>query len=285
MKEFDPAIAKREYLALAAKSLKQAKAIREIGDDRADNYAALELRQAFEALIYERAIDYLADLSDEDVSTWQPHSLLQRIVEIDPSADRTFEFSMEKTPGEKDWLSLGRVERIGLKELRKHYFALGSFLHAPSLASVVNGKALDSRKLADQCKKSEAVLARVLGSTLRMNITEIFGRANLECSECGSTISRSLAALKTPQNCGSGTREILSIECPNCSASFDIFYREGDGVVWREQRWQHRCPMSNCEGWHVKWAREVQDGVRTVCTDCGTVCELRQAFVFRPVED
>lgn len=105
MSEFDPAASKGEYLALASQSLKQAKAIREIGGDRVDTYAALELRHAFEALIYERAIDYLADLSREDVRLWQPHLLLQRIVEIDPTADITIEMSMERTPGEKDWLN------------------------------------------------------------------------------------------------------------------------------------------------------------------------------------
>jgi hypothetical protein len=87
MSEFDPKSSKAEYLALASQSLKQARAIREAGGARAETYAALELRHAFEALIYERAIDYLADLSRDDIRTWQPHLLLQRIVEIDPTAD------------------------------------------------------------------------------------------------------------------------------------------------------------------------------------------------------
>ena len=284
MSEFDPAASKREYLVLASQSLKQAKAIRDIGGDRASTYAALDLRQAFEALIYERALDYLADLSREDVRTWQPHLLLQRMVEIDPTADLTVEMSMEKTPGEKDWLSLGQAHRIGLSELKKHYFALGSFLHAPALASVLKGKAVNHRKLSEQCEKSEALLTKVLGSTLRMSIHAIFGRATLECSGCGTTISRSLAALKTPKNGGPGTLDALSVECQDCSASFDLFYRDGDGLVWREQRWQRPCPISGCAGQHVKWARDMQDGVQTVCSDCGTECELRQAFVFRPVE-
>lgn len=284
MSEFDRKSGQREYLVLASQSLKQAKEIRWVGGDRADTYAALELRQAFEALIYERAIDYLDDLSREDVRTWQPHLLLQRIVEIDPTADSTLEMSVEKTPGEKDWLSLGRAQRIGLSELRKHYFALGSFLHAPALASVLKGKATDYQKLSEQCGKSEALLEKVLGSTLRMSMHEIFGRTSLECSECGSMISRSLAALRTPQHSGPGTRETLSIDCQDCCASFDVFFRDGDGIVWREQRWKRPCPMQGCDGWHLKWFREVKDGIRTTCTDCGTVCELRQAFIFCPVK-
>ena len=283
MSEFEPKKSKAEYLALASQSLKQARAIREAGGARAETYAALELRHAFEALIYERAIDYLADLSPDDVRTWQPHLLLQRIVEIDPTADLSVELSMERTPGEKDWLSLGRAQRVGLGELKKHYFSLGSFLHAPALATVLKGKAADAGKLTEQCDKSEAVLARVLGSTLRMSMHEIFGRTNLECSGCGTTLSRSLAALRTPQNGGPGTKEVISIDCPECSASFDVFFREGDGIVWREQRWQRPCPMQGCDGWHVKWPREMKDGIRTACSDCGTICELRQAFIFRPV--
>lgn len=285
MSEFESAASKREYIALASQCLKQARAIREIGGDRADVYAALELRQAFEALIYERAIDYLADLSRHDIRTWQPHLLLQRIIEIDPTADLSVEMSLENTPGAKDWLSLGHAQRIGLGELKKNYFALGSFLHAPALASVLNGKTVDQKKLSEQCKTSEVVLERVLGSTLRMNFHEIFGRTGLTCSECGTTISRSLAALKTPQNGGCGTRETLSVDCRDCSASFDVFHRDGDGIVWREQRWQRPCPIPKCEGWHVRWVRDTKDGVQTVCSECGTVCELRQAFVFRPVEE
>ena len=285
MSEFDSAASKREYLALASQSLKQAKAIRDGGGERADNYAALELRQAFEVLIYERAIDYLLDLSPDDVRIWQPHLLLQRMVEIDPTAELSVELSMEKTPGEKDWLKLGRAQRIGLAELKKHYFALGSYLHAPALASVLKGKVVDQRKLSEQCEKSEAALARVLGSTLRMKMHEMFGRTSLKCSECGAALSRSLAALKTPQNGGPGTRDSISIECQNCLASFDVFFREEDGIVWREQRWQRPCPMQGCDGWHVKWLREMKDGVRTMCSDCVTICELRQAFVFRPVEN
>ncbi len=283
MSEFDPKSSKAEYLALASQSLKQARAIRGVGGARADTYAALELRHAFEALIYERAIDYLADLSRDDVRTWQPHLLLQRIVEIDPTADLSVEFSIKLTPGEKDWFNLGRAQRIGLGELKKHYFALGSFLHTPALASVLKGKVSDEKKVTEQCDKSEVVLARVLGSTLRMNMHEIFGRTALECSGCGTTISRSLAALSTPQNGRPGTKEVISIDCPNCSASFDVFFREGDGIVWREQRWQRPCPVQGCDGWHSEWLREMKDGIRTTCSDCGTVCELRQAFIFRPL--
>lgn len=285
MSGFDPAVSKREYLALASQSLEQGRAIRNAGGVRADTYAALELRHAFEALIYERALDYLPDLSPDDIRTWQPHLLLKRMVEIDPTADLSLEMSMEKTPGENDWLKLGRAQRIGLGELKKHYFALGSFLHAPALSSVLNGKVVDLSKLVEQCKKSESVLTRVLGTTLRMKMHEIFGRAGLECSECGATLSRSLAALKTPKNCFPGTRESISVDCHHCSASFDVFFRVGDGIVWREQRWQRPCPTQGCNGWHVKWVREMKDGVRTICSDCGTVYEMRQALVFRPVQN
>lgn len=284
MTDFDAAASKREYFALASECLKQAKDIRKTGGQRACTYAALELRHAFEALIYERAIDYLADLSVDDVRIWQPPLLLQRILEIDPTADLSVEFSLERTPGEKDWISLGRAQRIGLGELKKHYFALGSFLHAPALAMILKGKEADQAKLSKQCDKSEVLLEKIVGSTLRMAVHEIFGRTSLECSECGATISRSLAALKTPRNKGPGTRETISVDCPDCVASFYVFHREGDGIVWREQRWERSCPRGDCDGWHIKWAREMKDGVCTVCSDCGTECEVRQAFIFQPVD-
>lgn len=284
MNDFDPVGNKRKYNALASESLKHAKALRAIGGARADTYAALELRHAFESIIYERALDYLADLSPDEIRIWRPHSLLEKMLEIDPNAEFSIELSLKDTHGESEWLKLGREQRIGLKELKKHYFALGNFLHAPPLMTVLNGQSIDLQKLSEQCDKSEVTLAKVLGSTLKLKIHEMHGRTSLKCSQCGATISRSLAALKTPENKGPRTREIITIECNECSASFDVFYREGDGIVWREQRWQQACPIKACDGWHEKWIREMKDGVQTICSSCGTTCELRQAYVFMPVE-
>lgn len=284
MSQFDRKASKAAYLQLAARSLEQARAIRELGGARAETYAALELRHAFEALIYERAIDYLDDLSRDDVRIWQPHLLLQRIVEIDPIADQSVELSIAPSPSGGDYLNVGRAERIGLAELKQNYFALGSFLHVPALPSVLKGKAIDSGRLTDQCNKSESVLSRVLSSEMSMNTGDMFGRLRWKCSGCGTTISRSLAALKTPQNCGPGTRDVISIECQECSASFDVFFRERDGAVLREQRWRRPCPVEGCDGWHSKWLRDMGDGIRTTCSRCGTVCELRQGFIWRPVE-
>ncbi|WP_430429202.1 hypothetical protein [Parasphingorhabdus sp.] len=277
---------KNEYLALAKASLKRAKELREVADDKADTYAALEMRQAFEALIYERAIDYLDDLSKEEIRLWRPPLLLKKIVEIDPTADLTIEFSLEKTPGGKDWISLGIANRIGLKQLKKHYFALGSFLHTPSLSNVLKQTNSDKAEaLSKLCDSSAELLNKVIGSTLRMSAHEIFGRTELKCSQCATLISRNVAALKTPQNSKPGTHEIISINCSTCIASFDLFYREPDGIVWREQRWQRPCPVADCNGSHEKWIREMFDGVRTTCAECKTECEVRQAFIFRPTSN
>lgn len=47
-------------------------------------YAALEVRMAMEALTYERAQSYKAELPESAYDTWQPKRVMQLLLDIDP---------------------------------------------------------------------------------------------------------------------------------------------------------------------------------------------------------
>jgi len=52
-------------------------------------YAALELRDAMEALTYDRALAFKDDIPPEEYKTWQPRKLMAVLLEIDPSIGMT----------------------------------------------------------------------------------------------------------------------------------------------------------------------------------------------------
>ena len=86
--------------------------------------AALRLRMSLEALTYERAMKYAEDLGPERMKTWQPKQLMDRILEVDPHADRDRTLSMGKEPsyGEQpdQWTLLGTEHMLNLSTLRRH---------------------------------------------------------------------------------------------------------------------------------------------------------------------
>lgn len=103
------------------------------GDDDDLIDAALRLRMAMEALTYERAAIYDDDLGPEQMKTWQPKRLMDRMLEIDPQADKAamLSFGIEPSYGEtpEKMTLLGTEHVLNLATLKKHYDALGSYLH------------------------------------------------------------------------------------------------------------------------------------------------------------
>jgi hypothetical protein len=109
----------------------------ESGDPDRLDYAALELRKAMEAIIYDRAQLYKDEVPVEVYRTWQPRKVLAYMAEIDPMlAHNSWEVSFKPDAKlgqpENSWISLGTETLLTSKNLRKHYDALGHFLHVPT---------------------------------------------------------------------------------------------------------------------------------------------------------
>ena len=71
------------YRQQAKKSVERAKKEINTGDEERLKYAALELRMAFECLIFDRAKLYQAEMTSIELSQWQPVKILQMLIAID----------------------------------------------------------------------------------------------------------------------------------------------------------------------------------------------------------
>ncbi len=107
------------------------------GDNERLKYAMLELRMAIEALTYDRAIAYKKEFPPDEYETWQPQKVMAGLLEMDPMADRSrsLSYSREETEGSppREWKRLGSEPVFNTAALKKHYHALGSYLHVQNM--------------------------------------------------------------------------------------------------------------------------------------------------------
>ena len=87
----------RDYRGEARTLLELARRELDSGDDIRLRYAALNLRLAMEAITYDRAYAYRAEIPPQEYETWQPKKVLQLLLEIDPNVDKdsTIRFGLE----------------------------------------------------------------------------------------------------------------------------------------------------------------------------------------------
>lgn len=255
------------YLAAAKEALNRAKSLVVSGAEADLIYAALELRRALEALVYENALRFVDDLAATDFEEWRPPQLLERLLELDPVADTTMEMQMQDKDG--TWISLGTDKRIPLSVLKKQYFALGNFLHTPTIAQVKNGRRVSTSKVLKRCQECIELIEAEVTASLRIDSFEIFGNTEFDCVECGIRLRRRLNALRTSNHQAPGTRPTITVECFNCLASYELRHDPERDIVCRELRWKAPCPMVGCAGVHVKWVREVKDDMTSDCSLCG----------------
>ena len=275
--------AARSYLENAKLCLDRAITLVASAEDQNRLYAALELRRAFEALVYENAVRFLDDLSVADLHAWQPKPLLEKLIAIDPNADQTLEMRVQAADGE--WHSLGFDHRISLKALKDNYYALGNHLHMPTIAAVSARKSPSPSSLARLCDECIKVIKKAVSANTRLNKMELHGRTDFTCSGCGNAISRRLDALRTPQNAKPTTLKSILIECHHCPAGYWITSSGPDGELnIHPDEWVQPCPMHECSGHHVKWKKEAVDGMLSTCPKCGISSTLRTAIIFAPEE-
>lgn len=100
-------------------------------------YGALELRDAMEALTYDRALAFKEYIPPDEYRTWQPRKLMLVLLDIDPSigSTSTIAFGLQEELGKpaprENMKVLGTDVVLTLSDLKKHYDALGSiFAHA-----------------------------------------------------------------------------------------------------------------------------------------------------------
>lgn len=228
--------------------------------------AALRLRMSMEALTYERATAYAEDLGPERMKTWQPKQLMDRILEVDPHADRdrTLSMGVEPSYGKKpdQWTLLGTENVLKLSTLRDHYNALGSFLHTPTLRQIEEDRTHDITKLRDRCTRIIDAVDVVLSSRIWGTTFTDFG--SIDCQQCGEKLRRRIPYAV----------DCREIACWNCTASYWM-RRIGKGQVeYEPQQISIGCVSRSCEGTNDLWKSEMECGTRWKCGSCGKNQEL-----------
>jgi len=135
------------YRSTARTHCQTAKGLLISGADDDVLLAALKLRMALESITYDRSKAYAEALGPDAMKTWQPKKLTEQMLEVDPQADADAILSFGEEPplGETpaSMHLLGTDHVLNLRTLKKHYDALGSYLHTPTLDQIEQGKTHD----------------------------------------------------------------------------------------------------------------------------------------------
>jgi hypothetical protein len=245
------------------------------GEDQRLKYAALELRIAIESVTYDRALAYKSEFPPHEYETWQPKKVMSILLEIDSTADSdsTLSFGAEPSPGQKPEVMafLGTEVVFNLKIIKKHYDALGSYLHAPSLKQTLSGAGSDYRKMRVRCEEIAGVLEKVLASQVFNSTLGMF--SSFDCCECKMRIRK-----RMPRSIDS-----KDVDCFNCLASYTLT-RTSDGQV-RMDPHQHEilCANTGCRHLTILLRREIVDGNSWTCKKCRGRNEIRLGLVHYPL--
>ena len=256
---------KPDYRHLAREALKKARDELAASDDACLQIVALQLRMAMEALTYDRAMVYAEELGPENMKTWQPKKLMDRMLEIDPYADKTatFSFGVEPSYGErpKTMTRLGTEHVLDLNTLRKHYNALGSYLHTPTIAQLEQGKSHDPVRLRDHCNKIVAAIGTVLSS--KVWGTSITRHGQIDCLKCGTPIRRRFIA------------DIdRTVECWDCHATYTMTEAGKGKARFDPRQAEIPCPNPNCKTAAFIWEKDLKPDTAWSCEGCGLVLSL-----------
>lgn len=224
-------------------------------------FAALELRMAMESLTYDRAQSYKEEIHPDEYDTWQPRKLLQLLLEIDPSADKdsSISYGVEDEPGKeaKHMQSLGKEKVLNLGTIKRHYDALGAYLHIPTLKQIDEGATHNLIKLRKRCEQ----IAEELESTLASSIWNInFGNfAEIACMRCNSPIRKRLPSGVPRTNA----------TCFQCNATYTISEAEPGKTLWHPLRKEVICASDDCKCKFFIWDGDLKPYSQVRCPNCG----------------
>jgi hypothetical protein len=265
--------ANMKYRQDARTCVTRAKVELETMDEQRLKYAALELRFALEALTYERAASFEEDLPPSDYEVWQPTRLMQQVLEIDENADKdsSISFGLESEYGvpSKEMRHLGDEKVLSFKTIKKHYDALGSYLHTPILKQQRKG-GIDHQKLRDRCRAIVEYLDPILKSPV-FNV-HFTVSAHMGC-ECGHMIKR-----RMPE----GVEETTA-RCMDCGLTYTIRDTGNGTVSWTLDVTEIPCPDPECSGMAGVASSQIKLGKFWNCGTCGQKITVGLAVSCEPV--
>lgn len=251
---------KHQFLHMARRATERAKALLAGGDDNQLRYSALELRLAMEALTYDRAQAYVKEIPPEQMKTWQPDKVMKVLLEIEPTADSSYTLSVGEEPfpgGVPEKMQvLGTDTVFALADLRKHYHAVGSALHTPTMGQLEEGKPQDMGKLRQRLEAIASDLTKSLNSPVR-NFT-MGNFSNMDCQRCGNPIRK-----RMPHGQAS-----VEAKCFSCGAAYELSTKDGQ-VWWKALFEEMACRTADCGEVFTIWQDKIRDGAAWQCRSCG----------------
>lgn len=265
----DPQMSKPSYRSAARASLKRAEAELTSGEDDRLRYAALELRMAIESLAYERVLKYRDELPKSALDIWQPRQVMDALLEIDPMADKTstLSYAKESSPGVRSgpMRPLGTDRVISMKEIKKYYAKLDSYLHPPTIGQFEAGKVARPDRIRQRCEEVARIVQESLASTVHnVNLRQ---HATIECYRCDAPIIRRMPP----------TGDSTEATCPSCGARYSVT-RTGvpsdRKVEWLPIGVDVPCPHPQCDEVSLLFEDEVRPGASWKCLGCEEMNQL-----------
>lgn len=252
-----------DYRDIARLALQRAKDLLISADADQIRYAVLEVRMAIEGLTYARANIYKNEIPPSEYKTWQPKKILELLIEIEPNADQrnTISFGRQESygkPAEK-MTTLGTEEVFNLKLIKKHYDALGSYLHLPTISQLEKSTSLDVSKVRARCEVIIGEIESVLSSKVFHTTFGNFSEMN--CERCNQKIRKRLNINKP----------IDEAVCFSCNASYVVEAGSStDQVTWKPNTENIVCLRADCSNEISVWSRDIKEGAVIECSACKT---------------
>ena len=255
-----------DFRSEARKALSKARTEMGSGDDDRLKYAALELRFAMEALTYDRLHAYRDEMPPQEYETWQPRKVMQLLIDIDPNADKnsSLAFGIEEQYDKpsNEMKMLGSEQVLNLATIKKHYDALGSYLHMPTLGQLKDRGHPDLGTFHDRCNEIADAVDKALASPVFNTTVEKF--ASIGCAQCGEVIRR-----RQPFG-----EEEVEAECFECGAAY-VVRNAGEGKsLWEPLGQQIKCPEETCNENIWVWQDKFKAWTSLTCSGCGQAFEL-----------
>lgn len=245
----------------------------ESGDDEKLAYAALELRMAIEAIVYEKLRLYAPRLPSEVLEKWQPPQAVRALLEFEPLAteNKIIRFAREDYPGGPtgEWRTLGAHRSFKLPWLRQAYNRLGNLLHLPSPRSAAKHEApgwaqkvrSDLEAIFDEVR---AVSESQIDSTLARTVT-------FECAACDSPVICNEEALRK-----SG---LAICQHDSCRAHHTVTFGSDESIVFHLKAAEFEC--MTCDARIPVETRKLALNVRFACSNCRaeyTIAEVQWGY-------
>lgn len=243
-----------------------------IDDNDHLKYSAIELRMAMEALTYDRALAYKEEFPPSEYQTWQPRRVMNVVLEIEPSADQdcSLAVGLQEVVGvpASNMQLLGAEKVLNMAVLRKHYDALGSYLHIQTMKQVLEGKSIDYSKMRKRLREIAIFITDVLSSPI-FNVT-CGNFSKMDCSECGNTIRKRIPFDNKP----------IEAECEKCHATYIVIPKENGKVDWQPNLQDIKCANSECNGSVRLWQRDMEIGKSWTCQSCAGINTFVMGILF-----